>query len=85
MQPTGQPIHKPTAAQETASVENTGVTTASPSEQGRRRHAQKEPPTVATPMTQVDAMPIIASASTVEPDVQLEEIAPEDLPPLEYA
>jgi uncharacterized LabA/DUF88 family protein len=81
----GQPIHKPITAQQAASVENTGITTASPSEQGRRRHAQKEQPTVATPVTQVDAMPIIASASTVEPDVQLEEIAPEDLPPLEYA
>jgi len=84
-QPIGQPIYKPTAAQETVSVENTSVTTTSPSEQGRRRHAQKEQPTVATPVTQVDAMPIIASVPTVEPDVQLEEIAPEDLPPLEYA
>ena len=84
IQPTELPIYKPTTNQETVSAENTGTTTAA-SEQGRRRHGQKEQPTAAVPANQVDATPIAESASTVEPEVQPEEIAPEDLPPLEYS
>jgi len=84
-QPIGEPVHKPTATQETASVENTGTTTANSSEQGRRRHAQKEQPMASAPPAQADAMPIAESTSTVESAAQPEGVAPEDLPPLEYS
>src|SRR5262249_11717201 len=81
----GQSVHRPTANQETASVENAGTTTAGPSEQGRRRHTQKQQSTPPAPLAQADATPIAESASTVEPAAQPEGVAPEDLPPLEYS
>jgi len=84
-QPVEQPVHRPIATQETVSVENTGATTTSPSEQGRRRHTQKEQPAASDPLAQADAMPIAESASTVELAAQSEGVAPEDLPPLEYS
>ena len=80
-QSTGQLTHKPTATQETVSAENTGSTTISSSEQGRRRHGQKEQPTIPTNL--VDTM--TGAESAVEPAMQLAETAPEDLPPLEYS
>jgi uncharacterized LabA/DUF88 family protein len=84
-QSVGQSVHKPTATQEAASVENAGTTTAGPSEQGRRRHTQKQQSTPATPLAQADATPIAESAFTVELAAQPEGVAPEDLPPLEYS
>jgi len=84
IQPTELPVYKPTTKQETVSAENTGSTTAA-SEQGRRRHGPKEQPSSAVSANQVDATPIAESASIVEPEVGPEEIALEDLPPLEYS
>jgi uncharacterized LabA/DUF88 family protein len=79
----GQLTSKPTVTQETVSAENTGSTTTSSSEQGRRRHGQKEQPTIPTNL--VDTMASTESAPTVEPAMQSAETAPEDLPPLEYS
>jgi len=84
IQPTALPVYKPTTNQEIVSAENTSTTTAA-SEQGRRRHGPKEQPSAAVPANQVDATPIAESASTVEPEILPEEVAPEDLPPLEYS
>jgi uncharacterized LabA/DUF88 family protein len=83
MQSTGQLTYKPTATQETVSAENTGSTTTSSLEQGRRRHGQKEQPTIPTNL--VDTMASAESASTVEPAMQSAETVLEDLPPLEYS
>ncbi len=81
----GLPVHKLPTAQTTASVETTVETITSPSEQGRRRQTQKEQPVAASPVTQVEATPIPELASTIEPSVLSQEVAPEDLPPLEYS
>lgn len=81
----GLPVHKLTATKETASAESIGAIIASPSEQGRRRHAQKDQPIAASPATQAEAAPITELASAIEPSVLSEEVAPEDLPPLEYS
>ncbi len=79
------PEQKLPITQATASAEKTSATVATPSEQGRRRQAQKEQPVTVPPVTQGEATPIPESASAIEPSVLSEEAVPEDLPPLEYS
>jgi uncharacterized LabA/DUF88 family protein len=72
-------VQQETAPETKMAIETTS-TTAPTTEQGRRRHIQKEQ-VVPTPIVEAPA-PIPA---VIEAVTHADEIAPEDLPPLEYA
>lgn len=80
-EPQAQPVSKKHA---NTVQEIESATPAQTVEHGRRRHTQKEPPVV-TPVQ--EAAPVIEppTVSVEPPVVRKEDIAPEDLPPLEYS
>jgi len=86
-QPTEQPAPKQAVAQEPVEAPEARGTKVASSKNGRRRHgqAQQGRKEQAAPVAPVESTAEVTAAATEASEPQVPEVAPEDLPPLEYS